>query len=58
MLTRLLIMIFVICTFFWSASASVENRIDVERVQIILKELCYNPGPIDGVWGPKTEGEI
>ena len=58
MLTRLLIMIFVICIFFWSALASVENRIDVERVQTILKELCYNPGPIDGVWGPKTEGEI
>ena len=28
---------------------------DVREVQTILTELCFNVGPIDGVWGKKTE---
>ena len=35
--------------------AGVAKGVDVREVQIILTELCFNPGPIDGVWGKKTE---
>lgn len=35
--------------------AGVEKGIDVRKVQTILTELCYSPGPIDGAWGGKTE---
>ena len=33
----------------------VAKGIDVKEVQTILAELCFSPGPIDGVWGAKTE---
>ena len=35
--------------------AGVAKGVDVREVQTILTELCFNPGPIDGVWGKKTE---
>ena len=35
--------------------AGVAKGVDVKEVQTILTELCFNPGPIDGVWGKKTE---
>jgi len=35
--------------------AGVARGVDVREVQSILTELCFNPGPIDGVWGQKTE---
>ena len=35
--------------------AGVDNGIDVEEVQKLLAELCFDPGPIDGLWGRKTE---
>ena len=35
--------------------AGVAKGVDVREVQSILTELCFNPGPIDGVWGQKTE---
>ena len=35
--------------------ADVAKGVDVREVQTILTELCFNPGPIDGVWGKKTE---
>ena len=35
--------------------AGVVKGVDVREVQTILTELCFNPGPIDGVWGKKTE---
>ena len=35
--------------------AGVAKGADVREVQTILTELCFNPGPIDGVWGKKTE---
>ena len=38
--------------------AGVDNGIDVEEVQKLLAELCFDPGPIDGVWGKKTESAI
>jgi hypothetical protein len=47
-----LITIFITTT---NAKAGVEEGIDIRRVQTILTELCYNPGPIDGAWGRKTE---
>jgi peptidoglycan hydrolase-like protein with peptidoglycan-binding domain len=28
---------------------------DVAEVQMMLTELCFKPGPIDGTWGKKTE---
>ena len=35
--------------------AGVAKGVDVREVQNILTELCFNVGPIDGVWGKKTE---
>ena len=35
--------------------AGVAKGVDVREVQTILSELCFNVGPIDGVWGKKTE---
>ena len=38
-----------------NAKAGVEEGVDVRKVQSLLTKLCYNPGPIDGAWGRKTE---
>jgi len=38
-----------------AAYAKVDKDIDVSKVQTMLTELCYKPGPVDGVWGKKTE---
>ena len=38
--------------------AGVAKGVDVREVQTILTELCFNPGPIDGVWGQKTEKAV
>ena len=37
------------------ARAGVEKGINVAQVQKMLTELCFNPGPVDGAWGRKTE---
>ena len=37
------------------AQAGVEDGVDIRKVQSLLAKLCYNPGPIDGAWGRKTE---
>ena len=39
----------------FSAQAGVDQDIDVRKVQSLLTKLCLNPGPIDGLWGSKTE---
>jgi len=33
----------------------VAKGVDVREVQTLLTLLCFNPGPIDGAWGNKTE---
>ena len=38
--------------------AGVDKGIDVAEVQTMLKELCIDAGPIDGVWGKKTEAAV
>ena len=38
--------------------SDVAKNIDVSEVQQLLKDLCYKPGLIDGVWGRKTERAI
>ena len=38
-----------------NAKAGVEEGVDVRKVQSLLTKLCYNPGPIDGAWGRRTE---
>jgi peptidoglycan hydrolase-like protein with peptidoglycan-binding domain len=38
-----------------SSSEEQKTDIDLKKVQNFLTELCYNPGPIDGIWGKKTE---
>ena len=35
--------------------AGVTEDVDVKHVQTLLTELCYNAGPVDGIWGSKTE---
>lgn len=31
-------------------------RVALKRLQLALYDLGFEPGPIDGVWGPKTRG--
>lgn len=40
------------------AFSGVEKEIDVSKVQAILSELCFDPGPVDGIWGKKTERAV
>ena len=40
------------------AFSEVEKTIDVKNVQKALLDLCYDPGPIDGKWGKKTEKAV
>ena len=35
--------------------AGVDKGIDVRKVQTMLTELCFKPGPVDGAWGKRTE---
>ena len=35
--------------------AGVDNGVNVKAVQKMLSELCFDVGPIDGIWGRKTE---
>ena len=35
--------------------AGVAKGVDVREVQTLLTKLCLNAGPIDGLWGKKTE---
>ena len=35
--------------------ADVDEGIDVREVQTHLAKLCFNVGPIDGLWGKKTQ---
>ena len=30
----------------------------VQKAQRVLEDLGFNPGPIDGIWGPKTRGAV
>ena len=30
----------------------------VRKAQRVLTDLGYNPGPIDGLWGPKTQSAV
>ena len=46
---------FLTSSFGYSDTTKVAKGVDVREVQTILTELCFNPGPIDGVWGKKTE---
>lgn len=43
---------------FWACpkrtGASPSNRTDVQNIQRALKGAGYDPGTIDGIWGPKT----
>ena len=34
--------------------AGVAEGVDVKEVQTLLTKLCFNAGPIDGLWGQKT----
>jgi len=38
--------------------ADATKNIDIFEVQQLLKDLCYNPGPVDGLWGGKTERAV
>lgn len=51
----LLIALFAVPKF---VNADVAKNINVFEVQRLLKDLCYDPGPVDGVWGGKTERAV
>lgn len=42
----------------WASEKQDANRAAVIRVQAGLAKLGYDPGPADGIWGPKTETAI
>ena len=42
----------------WASEKQDANRAGVIRVQAGLAKLGYDPGAIDGIWGPKTEAAI
>lgn len=42
----------------WASADQSANRSAVARVQAGLTELGYDPGPVDGVQGPRTEAAI
>lgn len=48
----------ILTTFAQSAFAGVDKGINVKEVQMLLAELCYDPGSIDGLWGKKTETAV
>jgi|GEM_PF-4769957 len=39
-------------------SASRTDKVLIKQIQRLLKEKCYDPGPVDGVYGPATEKAI
>ena len=41
-----------------SESETVYSYNMVRKAQRVLTDLGYNPGPIDGLWGPKTRGAV
>lgn len=45
----------VLYLFTQPAFSGVDQDIDVSKVQTMLAELCFDPGPVDGIWGRKTE---
>jgi len=47
-----------VCSTLLSTPPAVADSFNVYRGQIALKELGYNPGPIDGVLGPATRDAI
>ena len=42
----------------WASDDQPANSAAVSRVQAALTRLGYDPGPIDGAYGPKTEQAI
>ena len=34
------------------------DGINVDEIQLKLNELCFDAGPVDGIWGKKTEAAI
>lgn len=42
----------------WATDSRDANAAAVSRVQAALSRLGYDPGPVDGVYGPKTEQAI
>ena len=54
----LLTLFLLIFTSVQLAFAGVDKEINVTEVQKRLALLCFDPGPIDGVWGKKTERAV
>jgi hypothetical protein len=54
------IIICVFCVGLTSAIAYSQSydKVTVFKTQKKLKELGYNPGPLDGIWGKKTESAL
>ena len=49
----LLILVLLVFTSKQPSFAGVDKEINVTEVQKRLALLCFDPGPIDGVWGKK-----
>ena len=54
----LLTLFLLIFTSVQLSFAGVDKEINVTEVQKRLALLCFDPGPIDGVWGKKTERAV
>lgn len=54
----LLICVFVLCLTSTSVSSQDYDNVTVREAQKKLQMSGYDPGPIDGIWGKKTENAI
>jgi hypothetical protein len=47
-----------LCLMLWPVAVSAHGNWRVAQVQELLKEAGFNPGPIDGILGPRTRGAL
>jgi Putative peptidoglycan binding domain len=47
-----------LCLALWPVAVTARGDWRVAQVQELLKEAGFNPGPIDGILGPRTKGAL
>ena len=47
-----------LCLALWPVAVTAHGDWRVAQVQELLKEAGFNPGPIDGILGPRTKGAL
>ena len=47
-----------LCLALWPVAVTAHGDWRAAQVQELLKEVGFNPGPIDGILGPRTRGAL